>query len=165
MDITPPFSISTKFIASKNVVTPYFMIGPVLGKINFHRELNRSVEENGIKLTEHRHTKFNGGISVGLRGAIGVNVRLNPKLSFFSEIIFTGMNYYPKRSEITRYVINGENKISSLSGNVRKTIFVKKVSNDTNETDDSPHTPNKSVRFPIAMSSLATTAGVRIDLQ
>ena len=152
-----------KFVTHKRNFTPYFLIGPVLGKINFHRAMGRTTEDEGVVTTEFRNTKFKGGISVGLRGAVGVTVVLNRKLSLFSEITFTGMNYYPKESEITRYMVNGEDRLSLLTTNVRKTIYVDKVENDSDNATDDLHTPAESVRFPVAMSSMSANVGVLIN--
>lgn len=159
------FTPMLKFLTHKRNFTPYFLIGPVLGKINFHRAMARSIDADGITTAEFRNTKFKGGISIGLRGAVGVSVVLNRKLSFFSEITFTGLNYYPKESEITRYTINGEDKLSTLTPNIRKTVYVDKVDNDSNNATDDLYTPSKGVRFPVAMSSLSANAGVLITLQ
>lgn len=159
------FTPMLKFVTHKRNFTPYFLIGPVLGKINFHRAMGRTTEDEGVVTTEFRNTKFKGGISVGLRGAVGVTVVLNRKLSLFSEITFTGMNYYPKESEITRYMVNGEDRLSLLTTNVRKTIYVDKVENDSDNATDDLHTPAESVRFPVAMSSLSANVGVLINLQ
>lgn len=159
------FTPALKFMTHKRNFTPYFSVGPVFGKVNFHRSLGRSVEEDGVIGTEFRNTKFTGGISIGLRGAVGVSVVVNRKLSLFSEIIFTGMNYYPKESEITSYIINGEDKLSTLTENVRKTVYVKKLSTDTQNASDMINAPNKNVRFPVAMSALSLNAGVLIDLR
>lgn len=141
-------------------VTPYFFAGPVLSKVSFDRDLKRYVEESGAVSTESRTTKFKGGISVGVRGGAGVNVKLTKKMSFFSEISFTGMNYYPKESEITRYTINGENNLSALTPNVRKTTYVNKVTTDSQHTPEEINSPGKSLRFPVAMSSIALNVGV-----
>src|SRR5688572_6524008 len=143
-------------------ITPYLFAGPVLSKVNFNRELKRYVEENGTVSTESRSTKFNGGISLGIRGGAGVNVKMNKKMSFFSEISFTGMNYYPKESEITRYIINGENNLSSLTQNVRNTTYVNKVTTDSQQTPEEVNSPGKSLRFPVAMSSINLNVGVLI---
>src|SRR5688500_3267398 len=151
------FTPALKFITQQRIFTPYFLVGPVFGKINFRRELERYREEGGAVSTEFRTTKFTGGVSIGLRGAVGVTVIVTKKVSLFSEIGFTGMNYYPKESEITRYVIDGENKIDNLTVNVRKTLFVDKVESDSQNTDD--NTPNRSVRVPVAMSSMSANIG------
>lgn len=73
------------------------------------------------------------------------------------------MNYYPKESEIARYIVNGEDKLNTLSLNVRKTIYEKEVV--TAGANDLVNSPGKSVRFSIAMSSLTATAGVLITLR
>jgi hypothetical protein len=114
------FTPMLKFITHKRNLTPYFLIGPVFGKINFNKTMVRTTEDNGVVATEIRNTKYKGGISLGLRGAVGVSVVLNRKFSAFSEIMFTGMNYYPKQSEIVRFTINGEDRLSALTENSRR---------------------------------------------
>ena len=101
---------------------------------------------------------------MGLRAGVGVTYMLNSSFSLFTEMVFLGMNYYPKESEITRYVINGEDKLNSLTNNVRKTEYVKSVTTDTREATDGSTAPHQSTRFPITMSSLSTSAGVLIKL-
>jgi hypothetical protein len=159
------FTPSLKFIASERVLTPYVLIGPVIGKIKFNREMDRTQEEDGVPFSEYRYTKYSGGLSLGVRGGIGVNLKVNSKVSLFSEIVFSGMNYYPNRSEISRYLINGEEKLSTLTTHVRETIYQKKVNFNSNEVDEAINYPRKSVRFPVAMSSITTSAGVYINLR
>jgi hypothetical protein len=158
------FTPAIKFLTQKREFTPYFLIGPVLGKINYHRSLERSTEEAGSVNSEFRNTRFRGGISLGLRGAVGATIVLNKKISLFSEITFIGMNYYPEEGEITRYTINGEDKLSTLTGNVRKTIYADKIENDSRETTIE-NSPGKSLRFPVAMSSVSGNVGVVVNLQ
>lgn len=158
------FTPTLKFMTQQRKFTPYFLAGPVLGKINFHRELERSTEESGTIVTEFRNTKFTGGLAIGFRGAVGVSVILNKKVSIFSEIVFTGMNYYPKESEIKRYIVNGEDKLSTLTGNVRKTIYVDKVESDS-QASNPENSPGRSVRFPLSMSSLSANVGILVNLQ
>ena len=158
------FTPMLKFITHKRNFTPYFLIGPVLGKMNFNRAMVRSTEESGLISTEVRNTKYKGGISVGLRGAVGASVVLNRKFSFFSEIMFTGMNYFPKESEIVRYTINGEDRLSALTENSRKTIFVKSVNNDSDSGSEYVNTPGKAVRSSLSMSSIGANIGLLISL-
>ena len=143
-------------------VTPYFFAGPVIGKINFSRELKRSEETNNNLSTENRTTKFRGGLSLGIRGGFGVNVVMNRRISFFSEITFTGMNYYPKESEITRYIIDGEDNLSTLTQNVRKTKYVNEITLDSQQGALDANSPGKGLRFPVAMSSISANIGVLI---
>jgi hypothetical protein len=143
-------------------VTPYLFAGPVLSKVNFTRDLKKYSEENGSISTESRSTKYRGGISVGIRGGGGINVPLNKKFTFFSEVIFTGMNYYPKESEITRYMINGEDNLSSLPVNIRRTDYVNKVATDSQHTPEESNSPGKSLRFPVAMSSMSINVGILV---
>lgn len=158
------FTPMLKFITHKRNFTPYFLIGPVVGKINFTRALSRSTEENEAIVAEVRNTKYKGGISVGLRGAVGVSVVLNRKFSMFSEIMFTGMNYFPKESEIVRYTVNGEDKLGQLTENIRKTVYVKEVEIDSDNASDYDNNPGKSLRFPLSMSSVGANVGVLVKL-
>jgi hypothetical protein len=136
----------------------------VFGKINFNRAMVRSTDESDISVTEIRNTKYKGGISIGLRGAVGASVVLNRKFSMFSEIMFTGMNYYPKESEIVRYTVNGEDKMTLLTENSRKTIYVKSVDNDSDNASDYVNTPGKAVRSSLSMSSIGMNIGLLIKV-
>jgi len=158
------FTPMLKFITHKRNLTPYFLIGPVFAKANFNRTMVRSTQESDASVNEVRNTKYKGGISVGLRGAVGASVVLNRKVSIFSEIMFTGMNYYPKESEIVRYTINGEDRITSLTENSRKTIYVKSVDNDSDNASDYVNTPGKAVRSSLSMSAVGANIGLIINL-
>jgi hypothetical protein len=158
------FTPMLKFVTHKRNFTPYFLIGPVLGKVNFNRALSRSTEESGATVSEVRNTKFKGGVSIGLRGAVGVSVVLNRKFSVFSEIMFTGMNYFAKESEIVRYTVNGEDKLSLLTENIRKTVYVKEIEIDSDNASDYDNHPGKSLRFPISMSSVGANVGMLVKL-
>lgn len=158
------FTPMLKFVTHKRNFTPYFLIGPVVGKISFNRAMVRSTEENDAFTTEVRNTKYKGGISVGLRGAVGASVVLNRKFSIFTEIMFTGMNYYPKQSEIIRYTVNDEDRLSSLTENSRKTLYVKSVDSDSDNASDYVNTPGKAVRFPLSMSSVGANIGLLVNL-
>ena len=158
------FTPALKFMTHKRVFTPYFSLGPVLGKINFRRSLAKTSDDSGITASEYRNTKFMGGIALGLRGAVGASVTINKKLSWFTEINFTGMNYYAKKSEITSYIVNGEDKIQTLSQQVRNVQYVNKVSTDTSHANDVATGPGKSLRFPLAMSAISLNLGVVINL-
>ena len=91
-----------------------------------------------------------------------MNVVMNRRISFFSEITFTGMNYYPKESEITRYIIDGEDNLSTLTQNVRKTKYVNEITLDSQQGALDANSPGKGLRFPVAMSSISANIGVLI---
>jgi hypothetical protein len=158
------FTPALKFMTHRRTFTPYFSLGPVLGKINFRRSLAETSVEDGIVSSEYRHTKYSGGITLGLRGSVGVSVTVNKNLSWFSEISFAGMNYYAKKSEITSYIINGENRLHTLTKNVTHTNFVRKIATDSNQANDRSNAPGTSLRFPIAMSAISLNVGVVIRL-
>lgn len=159
------FTPALRFMTQKRTFTPYFLIGPLFGKINLRRSMARSIEENGVTTVETNNTRFKGGISLGLRGAVGASVAVSRKLSLFAEIVFTGMNYYPKESELTRYTINGEDQLSTLTKNVTHTDYVNKVEHDSQQANDDVNRPNRSLRFPVPMSAISASAGVQVKLQ
>jgi hypothetical protein len=162
---TPALKFSPNKKRRRREVSPYFLAGPVLGKVNFDKELKSSEQTNSNVKTENRTTKFRGGISLGVRAGFGVSVVMNRRFSLFSEVMFTGMNYYPKESEITRYVVNGEDNLSTLTENVRKTIYVNELTMDSQQNANAVNSPGRSLRFPVAMSSISANVGVIIKPQ
>lgn len=68
--------------------------------------------------TYERYTQFTsvskGGINFGFRGAIGLQYPLSKKISLYVELMSVNTNYNFKESEVTKYLISGEDHLSSI---------------------------------------------------
>lgn len=71
--------------------------------------------------TNETYTKYyqytyviKGGINFGFRGAIGLQYPFNKKISLYVELMSVNTNYNFKESEVTKYLISGEDHLSSI---------------------------------------------------
>lgn len=157
------FSPLFKVSAGEGAIRPYLMAGPVIGKVDFYHESNHYAEEEGLTLSEIRSTHYKGNIVKGARGVVGVEFNFSGALSLFSEVVITGMNYYPGESELTRYEVDGEDRLPSLTVRQRRTKYVEKTVWDTNEPIPSVDEPLKASRISIPMSSISANAGIKFS--
>jgi hypothetical protein len=79
-------------------LTPYMRFGMVIAiPTKFHEATHTGTSA----LTGTYKAKETGGIALGINGAVGVNIKANNQLGFFSEIFCVSMNYGPEKSENT----------------------------------------------------------------
>lgn len=157
------FSPLLKLSTGSGLVRPYLMAGPVIGKVAFNRDFQDIRIDEGVSSSEIRSTKYRGGIAKGARGVAGVEFAIKPFFSLFAEAVINGMNYYPKKSETTRYEIDGENRLNSLTTRQRTVNYVKKVTSDTDGPINSQEEPNQQLRISIPLSSIAANIGVKLN--
>jgi opacity protein-like surface antigen len=140
---------------------PYAKIGLVLGVGT--KLIDESVSYNYIfngtidKIEET--TEFDGGISFGFKGNAGIDFSISEKLGIFVEINFISQSWAPQKAEITRYELNGVNKLSSLDVRDKETEFVESYDPNLNiETYES----DKSLKIYLPFSSWGFNAGIKL---
>lgn len=158
--IAPSFVLTT----DERTLRPYVSAGVVLAIVTVNEKNDRRSDYNFDSGTSSREEKYSGGLSVGLRGAAGVDLKLNQKLSLFSEVAFIGMSYYPRERETLKYEVNGENMLISMNEYSRKTKFVKSVHSDTRSNENPGDRPSEDIRFSFGMSSVTASAGLKLFL-
>lgn len=159
---TPSLVLTT----GDGMFSPYLMAGPVFGKTTVWTE-TESYELSEGMTTESSvitHEKASGGISIGVSGTAGVKFSLTERVNLFGEVSFTGMNYYPDESEITKYTVNGEDRLSTLTVRSKKSVFVKKRTTQTGDPAESSDEPMKKMRYSTPFSSVGFNVGVSMGL-
>jgi hypothetical protein len=136
--------------------TPYARIGVVLGmgKITGEETYSNSDGETGELAYE-----MNGGLAVGSSAEIGLKFGLTEKLSFTTGIKAIGMNYAPKRGEITKYTENGVDILSDLTTSEREVEFVDEYSGSS--ASSNPDEPGKDLKTFSPFSSIGLSVGFR----
>jgi hypothetical protein len=159
---TPSLVLTT----GDGMFSPYLMAGPVFGKTTVWTETENYElsDEMATESSEIRHEKASGGISIGISGTAGVRFRLTERVNLFGEVSFTGVNYYPKESEITKYTVNGEDKLSTLSVRDKKSVFVKRLTSQTGDPAKSSDDPTEALRYSTPFSSVGFNVGVRVSM-
>jgi hypothetical protein len=70
-----------------------------------------------------------------------------------------GMNYSPKKGEVTKYTKNGEDILSSLSKSEREIEYVDHLSGNSNDFNPDETGKNLVLQFPF--SSIGLSVGFR----
>lgn len=157
-------SPSLRLTASDGFLRPYLTAGPVLGFATLETEYDATSDyEDENK--ETRHERYTGSVSIGMRGALGLDIRLNDALALFSEVAFNSIRYSPKEKEITKYEVNDENKLPDMTERERRTVYDKNFTTDTREDDyNDADKPAKASPVSFAMSNLMVNVGLKLVL-
>lgn len=160
MLISPSFRLTVP----GDLFRPYLSAGPLLGFVTIKNEYYTRSDYDNV-WEETMHEKFSGGLSIGMRGTLGVDIRLSDVLALFSEVAFNSISYYPKEKEITQYVVNGENKLPAMSEQDRRTVYVKSISTDSRTLDtENAAEPGKAIRISFPVSNVMANIGMKLTL-
>lgn len=152
-----------KFSAGEKKIKPYSKIGCVIGLGTTLTD--KSIRYNNIwggaidKIEET--SVFSGGMSIGLKGNIGLDIDFTSKLGVFAEINFISQAWAPKKMETISYKINGEDKLATLDQRDKVTEFVDSYDPNVNIE---PYQNNKSLKIYLPYSSWGANIGVRFTL-
>ncbi len=138
---------------------PRIRAGMVLGKNRVFAET--SSNGGGEKRTEKM--ELNGGLSLGFRGGIGIDFNAAKNTSFYAEIVFTGMSYYPKHGEMTENKVNGVDQLNQLPKAIKEVNFMKERSWSSSSPSDE-NQPSEEVGDSLPFGSIGVQFGVRIRI-
>ncbi len=137
------------FLSNLKPVNPYGKFGLIVGFLKSKQET--SLRISGVS-SEYTFEET-GGPAIGFAGALGVIVPTGGAVDFFVEVALHSLTYSPAKQEITKYTVNGQDRLSGLT----HTSF------DFRETvTSSDQYAYMAVRRPF--SSIGFSAGVRVAL-
>ncbi|MEK6780125.1 MAG: hypothetical protein AABY93_00365 [Bacteroidota bacterium] len=142
------FSPALIVIVGESKVKPYVQVGLVMGKV-------KVLQEESYASANKNTTEYKGGLSFGFKGGFGIDAPISENTFFFTELVFTGMSYYPKEATTTSEM-NGITQPSQP-----KVEFVREVTTDDNNESAS----NKQLRVSVPFGSVALNIGVKILLK
>jgi len=149
--------IPTIKITAGEKIRPYTKFGFILGLGN--KLIDESVRYDfpGMIVKTEETVEFTGGLSMGFKGNLGVDFSLSDNLSVFGEVNFISQGWAPKKNATTKYLVNGEDKLSTLSVYNSETEFLD--SYDTNANYD-PNQPRQSLKVYFPFSSWGFNVGI-----
>lgn len=106
---------------------------PVLGVTNIDIE-GSNITGGGVVKTE-AESEFKGHVSVGFRGALGVNYMVNEKLGVFLEVQQTNLFIKQKSNTITSYKVNGNDVLGSMTEEQKVTNYVDEINSSSKPND------------------------------
>ena len=141
-------------------IDPYAKFGFVIGTGSVL--LDSELDENNTRSTTI--WKYNGGVAMGLTGAIGANFTVNDKIMFFGEINMVNMSYAPTKGELTESTSNGTDLLPGMSARQKEIEFVDSQSYSSDAVTPPESEPSKQIKPKYPFGSVGINIGLRIDL-
>lgn len=157
------FTPALKMTVGNGDIKPYMRSGLVIGtagkiksvgKDTFTGEFNNGVTEREMELT--------GGISLGFAGALGADFMLSDKIGLFTELGVITQSWAPKKGEVTRYTVDGVDRMNDLKTREKEFEFVESYTVNYPTVDE--NSPTQTLKMYQPFSSFSLNAGVRIAL-
>jgi hypothetical protein len=142
-------------------VIPYIRIGPEIGIMNNYITRGPvSTSTSAGTTSGERNTRDYGGVAVGIKASAGVEYPLTKLISIFGEIQARAISFTPKHGKVTKYVVNGEDKMADLSTKQSKWDYVKTITFPDGIPSDQP---DQLLRVTHSMSDAAIAFGVKFN--
>jgi hypothetical protein len=141
--------------ANMKTINPYARLGVVLGLLRVKRESTYTLSPGGTYETTEEET---GNLAFGFAGALGIAIPKEGAVEVFAELSLQSLSYAPSQSEVTKYTVNGEDRLASLQYKV--TEYKESFTRDTSAP--LPSNIGQAVRRPF--SSIGIVVGARINL-
>ncbi len=150
------------FTAGLEKINPYARFGLLIG--TFPTVLTKYANENPTTNPSSRLEIWNhyyGGVALGYAAAGGVSFHISARINLFAELQFTHATWSPSHGEITKYVVDGVDKLSTLSPYEKQVDFVFEKS--LYEPKDYSQ-PRQELRMTMPFSTMAMNFGVTFKL-
>jgi hypothetical protein len=95
-------------------VNPYARFGLVIGVLKMTEELRYQMSNETDEVTNEE----TGNLAFGYAGALGIVVPAGGGVGFFAEAVIHSVTYSPYQREMTRYVVNGVDRLPSVQNKV-----------------------------------------------
>ncbi|HIP36928.1 MAG TPA: hypothetical protein EYG85_08740 [Crocinitomix sp.] len=156
--VLPQLIISTGSEDALNFYSKFGLVMPVAGETTFKQE---GVFFNGLGtstiLVEGNST---GSFSLGYTGALGTTFNLSESLSLFGELQLINLRIKPATQTITKYMIAGNDVLSTFDTDQLETEYVSTINQDSNVDNT---TPKKVIGTSTNYNSLGLNIGVRYN--
>lgn len=144
-------------------INPYARFGLIIGMPTVTGNSSTSNTSNGETNITNQTFKFNGGLALGSQSAIGIDYKINNKISLFGELNVINLTYSPTKGEITESKVNGVDNLATLSTRDKKVEYVDSFTEDSNFPIDQ-NSPQKVLKPSLPFSSVGLNIGVIFHL-
>lgn len=146
----------------------YNRTGLVMAFPSMTRE-SKATGANGDRLEQK--FKYTGGMSPGFNTTLGFEIAGSDEVStFFAEVTFTALNFYPDQREMTAYTYNGVDSLDMVSTSRLITEYSKEHSNwyelknGTWKEDIDPDQPRQAGLYQVPFGSVSINVGLRFNI-
>ena len=154
--INPSFIFSAGF----GKAAPYGRFGLVAGSPQVTRKESYYYDLDG---TESRDITWvnKKGMALGYQAGIGMNWKLTGNLDIYTEANFTGMTYYAKEGDMTKYLNNGNDILGQMTEAQKRILYQK---NYDPQTPYDAAKPQLASRIGSPFSSFSIQTGIRFTI-
>lgn len=154
--LNPSFVFSAGF----GKAAPYGRFGLVVGLPQITE--NESYFNNGDGITQYdKSWIYKKGIALGYQAAIGMNWKISEKFDIYTEVNILNLTWYPKQSDLTKYIDNGTDVLANMSVSQKQTNFEKSI--DPTAPYD-PAKPSAQLREAMPFSAVSAQVGIRFTM-
>jgi hypothetical protein len=136
-----------KFSFTKSKLAPFIGVGPLIGFGSFVSEFHSN--------TTVQDQTFKGSVAVGAKTVLGLLLSKG-KLSYYAQLSLIYLNYSPSKSEITKDVVNGTDRLSGLSVSQKQFVYTSSYTVAT----QNPNLPTPQIKFYTPFNSVGVDFGV-----
>jgi hypothetical protein len=154
--VNPSFIFSAGF----GKAAPYGRFGLVIGSPQVIQKESYYDNLDGTT-TRDLTWAYKNGLAIGYQAGIGMNWKLTDKLDIYTEANFTGLTFYAKEGDITRFVYNGSDNLNLLTVAQKKILYLQ------NYDPQAPYDPSKpqlASRTGSPFSSFSIQTGIRFTI-
>jgi hypothetical protein len=153
------FIPAIRITAGKGKVKPYLKLGLVVGLTTKYKStsVNNFTNNGVLKITEQEN-KITGGVSLGFAGGLGVNYTISNNLGIFAEFGLITQNWSPRKTEFTKYTIDGVDQLPGLTTSSKESEYENDYT--INYSNISTDEPGKILKIHLPFSSVAISVGV-----
>jgi hypothetical protein len=154
------FTPALKMTVGNGKIKAYMRAGLIIGAAG--RIKSEYKYTSSSSYIEEGEAETTGDISLGFSGALGTDFMLSDNIGIFAEMGIITQSWAPKKSEITKFTMDGQDALDNLTTNDREVEFVESYSFDSNNIDMDSPTQQLKMFFPF--SSFGINVGLRIAL-
>lgn len=104
--------------------------------------------------------RFNGGATVGLNSAMGINFRIKKNIDFYTELNLNSASFAPQHAKLYEATVGGVSILDNIPVNQKEINFKKEIS--TNPIPQNQPDEELIRKFPF--SSIGLMIGLKFDL-
>jgi len=158
LSVIPAIVIS----AGLEKINPYARFGLQIGVLPYM--ISKYTQDNSSTnppMSKEIYNDYYGGVALGYTAAGGVSFNFTKLLSFFVEIQFVHSTWSPNHSQIVKYTVNGEDRLSELTTWQKQADFVwEKNVNGTIDVNQ----PRQELRSTYPFSTVSLNLGLKFRL-
>ena len=128
------FSPQLVFKTDMGIYSRIGFVIPVGGKTMAYRTVD--VEAMGATSKTVVDIENHGAFTTGFTGAFGYGYDLNDNLTIFGEMEYIGLRFYSKTATVTKYEVEGTDKLGDLKTIQKETVYVDEVKATDNQNVD-----------------------------